>query len=129
MRKFHEARVAGAATVELWGTGEPRREFMHVDDLAAACLFLIEEYEADPHINVGVGQDISISELAEFIAEVVGFSGKLVFDPSKPDGTTRKLLDVSRLASLGWTSTIPLREGIEETYRWYLTVGDRKSAG
>ena len=123
IRKFHEAKESGEASVEIWGTGEPRREFLHVDDLAAACVFLMERYDATEPINVGVGRDISIRELAELIGEVVGFEGELEFDTSKPDGTPRKLLDVSRLTGLGWTSGIPLRDGIEQTYRWYRGKG------
>ncbi len=120
IRRFHEAKTAGAAAVTVWGTGTPRREFLHVDDLADACLFLMREYDDPAIINVGVGEDLSIRELAELVAEVVGYQGRLVFDPSKPDGTPRKLLDVSRLSRLGWRASIPLREGIEQTYRWYL---------
>lgn len=120
IRKFHEAKAAGAASVTVWGTGTPRREFLHVDDLAEAVVFLMESYSAEDIINVGVGEDISIRELAEMIREMVGFEGDLVFDPEKPDGTPRKLLDVSRLHALGWRARIPLRQGIEETYRWFL---------
>ncbi|CAI8785216.1 GDP-L-fucose synthase [Methylocaldum szegediense] len=120
IRKFHEAKWAGAKSVTVWGTGTPRREFLHVDDLAEAVVFLMENYSAEDIINVGVGEDISIRELAETIREIVGFEGDLVFDPEKPDGTPRKLLDVSKLHSLGWRARIPLRQGIEETYRWFL---------
>lgn len=120
IRKFHEARVKGAPEVVVWGTGAPRREFLHVDDLADAAVFLMKHYDGETIINVGVGEDITIRELAEVIREVVGYTGKIVFDPSKPDGTPRKLLDVSRLHALGWKAKIPLREGLEQTYRWYV---------
>jgi GDP-L-fucose synthase len=119
IRKFHEAKEAGADAVEVWGTGTPQREFLHVDDLADACAFLMENYDSGEIVNVGWGKDISIGELAHLIAEVVGFEGELAFDSSKPDGTPRKLLDTSRLSSLGWSPSISLRDGIEETYRWY----------
>jgi GDP-L-fucose synthase len=104
----------------VWGTGTPRREFLHVDDLADATVFALVHYEGQGHLNVGVGEDLSIRDLAELIAEVVGWTGEFAFDPSMPDGTPRKLLDVSRLASLGWKPSIGLREGIGQTYRWYL---------
>lgn len=120
LRKIHEAKEAGAHEVVVWGTGTPRREFLHVDDLAGACRFLIENYDSPEIVNVGCGEDISIRELAELICDVVGFKGKLVFDTSKPDGTPRKLLDVSRLQALGWKPRIPLREGVAQTYAWYL---------
>ncbi len=120
MRKFHEAKAGGAPEVVIWGTGEPRREFLHVDDLADAAVTLMLDYDEPEIVNVGTGEDLTIRELAELVASVIGFTGKLVFDTSKPDGTPRKLLDVSRLRNLGWTPRIPLRSGIEETYRWYL---------
>jgi len=119
IRKFHEARSLGQPTVVVWGTGEPRREFLHVDDLADACSLLAANYDDAGPINVGVGADISIRELAELIAEIVGFAGEIVYDRSKPDGTPRKLLDVSRLAALGWRAKISLRDGLEMTYRWF----------
>ncbi|MGY1711368.1 GDP-L-fucose synthase family protein [Geodermatophilus sp. SYSU D00758] len=119
IRRFHEAREQGASTVTVWGTGTPRREFLHVDDLARACLFLLEHYDRPEPINVGVGEDLSIRELAEVVADVVGYRGDLEFDTSKPDGTPRKLLDVSRLHGLGWRAEIGLREGLEQTYAWY----------
>ncbi len=119
LRKFHEAKVEGAPEVIVWGTGAARREFLHVDDLADACLFLLETYEDPDPINVGVGRDISIAELAELIAEVVGYEGTLSFDTTKPDGTPRKLLDVSRLTTLGWEPKVSLRDGIEHTYSWF----------
>lgn len=120
IRKFHDAKVTWAKSVTVWGTGTPRREFLHVDDLADAAVFLMETYSDEAIINIGVGEDLSIRELAEMIRKVVGFEGDLVFDPEKPDGTPRKLLDVSRLHALGWRERIPLRQGIEETYRWFL---------
>ena len=120
IRKCHEAKVNGDGSVEIWGTGTPRREFLYVDDLADACLFLMEHYEADDIINVGVGKDQSIRELAELVAELVGFEGDLRFDPSQPDGTPLKLLDVSRLTAVGWQARTPLREGVKRTYQWYL---------
>ena len=120
MRKIHEAKVAHASTVEVWGTGRPRREFLHVDDLADAAVFAITRYEGESHLNVGAGEDISIRDLAELIADIVGWEGSLAFDPSMPDGTPRKLLDVSQLSALGWGARIPLREGIRDTYEWFL---------
>jgi GDP-L-fucose synthase len=119
IRKFDEAKESGRSSVTIWGTGSPRREFLHVDDLADACLFLLDNYDSPDPINVGVGEDIAIKELAETIRDVVGFSGELSFDTSKPDGTPRKLLDVSRLAALGWRAKTGLREGISSTYAWY----------
>lgn len=119
IRKFHEARVSSSATVEVWGTGTPRREFLHVDDVADACHFLMQEYSGLEIVNAGWGKDISIAELADLVAKVVGYSGEIVFDRSKPDGTPRKLLDSTRLTELGWTPTIPLREGLEQAYAWY----------
>ena len=120
IRKFHEAKVEGRPHVVVWGTGKPRREFLHVDDLAEAALFLMENYDDEEIVNVGVGEDVSIRELAELIQDVVGFEGEIVFDTTKPDGTPRKLLDVSRLQALGWRAKIPLREGLASTYRWYV---------
>jgi GDP-L-fucose synthase len=119
MRKAHDARVAGDDTLAVWGTGRPRREFLYVEDLADALVFLLQNYSGEQHVNVGTGKDIAIGELAALIAEVVGFSGTLAFDPSKPDGTPRKLLDVSRLSALGWTPSTSLRDGLTATYRWY----------
>jgi GDP-L-fucose synthase len=120
LRKTHEAKARGEDAVEVWGSGRPRREFLHVDDLAEASVFLLENVSEPGPINVGTGRDLTIRELAETIADVVGFEGALRFDPSKPDGTPRKLMDVRRLASLGWSARIGLREGIEATYGWYL---------
>lgn len=120
LRKVHEAKESGQKEVVVWGTGTPKREFLHVDDLADASVHLMEHYDDPEIINVGVGQDLSIRELAETIQDVVGYEGQLTFDTSKPDGTPRKLLDVSRLNTLGWEAKIGLREGLESTYRWYL---------
>ena len=119
IRKFHDAATKGTP-VKLWGTGTPRREFLHVDDMAAACLHLLEHYDGDEHVNVGTGTDVSISELAATVAKVVGYDGPVEWDTSKPDGTHRKLLDVTKLTDLGWTASIPLDEGIADTYRWFL---------
>jgi GDP-L-fucose synthase len=119
IRRFHEAKQSGAAAVTLWGTGTPRREFLHVDDLAAACLHLLEHYDDPSPINVGTGKDLPISELAALVAEVVGYQGELRWDTSKPDGTPRKLLDVSRLEALGWAPAVGLRDGVAATYDWY----------
>jgi GDP-L-fucose synthase len=121
LRKFHEAAAASAPEVTVWGTGTPRREFLHVDDLAAAAVFLMLHYDAPEILNVGTGEDLTIRELAEMMARVTGFQGRLVFDDSKPDGTPRKVLDVSRIHALGWKATIALEPGIAETYRWYLS--------
>jgi GDP-L-fucose synthase len=120
IRRFHEAKVSGQKEVVVWGSGSPRREFLHVDDLADACVFLMKEYQGATTLNVGVGEDVTIRELAEMIKDVVGFEGALTFDTSKPDGTPRKLLDVSRLNGLGWRAKTPLREGVEGTYAWFL---------
>jgi GDP-L-fucose synthase len=120
MRKFHEAAVVGRDEVVVWGTGTPRREFLHVDDLAAACLFLLERYDEPGPINVGVGEDLEIRELAALVAEVTGFTGRTVFDTSKPDGTPRKLLDVSRIKAVGWAPSISLPDGVASTYRWFV---------
>jgi GDP-L-fucose synthase len=119
MRRFHEARESGAADVTIWGTGTPRREFLHVDDLAEACVFVMNEYRDGGILNVGTGEDVTIRELAEMIKDVVGFRGEIRFDTTKPDGTPRKLLDVSRLSGLGWKAKTPLREGIEGVYAWF----------
>ncbi len=119
MRKFHEAREAGRSEVVVWGSGTPRREFLHVDDLADACLFLMRRYDDDLHVNVGTGSDLTIRELAETLRDVVAPGLEIVFDPSKPDGMPQKLLDVSRLHDLGWRHSIDLRDGIETTYAWY----------
>jgi len=121
IRKFHEAKIQKKQRVVVWGTGEPRREFMHADDLADAALYLMQNYDDEEIINVGVGEDISIRELAELIRDVVGYVGAVVFDKSKPDGAPRKLLDVSRLHDMGWRAKISLRDGIEQTYAWFLS--------
>ena len=120
IRKFHEAKERVDDKVVVWGTGSPRREFLYVDDMAAACVFVMNRDGYTDMVNIGVGEDVRISDLARLVGEVVGFEGEIVFDPGKPDGTPRKLLDVSRLQALGWSAKTGLREGIEETYRWYL---------
>jgi GDP-L-fucose synthase len=119
IRRFHEAKLTGADQVTIWGSGTPRREFLHVDDLASALVFLLENYDSPDTVNVGTGIDVTIRELAETIADVVGWEGRLAFDTSKPDGTPRKLLDVSRLRGLGWAPSLSLRDGVESTYRWF----------
>lgn len=119
IRRYDEAVQSGASTVENWGTGSPRREFLHVDDMAAACLYLMENYDGPSQINVGTGSDVSIKELASIVADAVGYHGGMTWDTSKPDGTPQKLLDVSRLAKAGWTASIPLSEGIRQTVEWY----------
>ena len=120
IRRFHEAQASGQPQVTIWGTGSPRREFLHVDDLARACLFLLENYDSDQIINVGTGQDVAISALADMIRQVVAPQVELVYDTSKPDGTPRKLLDVSRIHALGWQHQIALADGIRSTYQWFL---------
>jgi len=119
LRKVHEAKIANAREVTVWGTGTPRREFLHVADLAGACRFLLENYNSPEIVNVGCGEDVTIRELATLVCEVVGFTGELVFDTTKPDGTPRKLLDTGKLTALGWRPRIALREGLAETYAWY----------
>ncbi|MBC6417025.1 MAG: GDP-L-fucose synthase [Rhodospirillales bacterium] len=119
LRKAHEARLAGDTTLAVWGSGKPRREFMHVDDLSDALIYLLETYSGEEHVNVGVGIDVSIRELAETVCKAVGLEAELVFDPAKPDGTPRKLMDVSRLTAMGWTAKIGLEEGIGQTYDWF----------
>lgn len=120
MRRFHDAKVNGDDSVTVWGTGSPRREFLHVDDLADAVLFLMQNYSDEEAVNIGVGEDISIKDVAEMVKGVVGFEGDLVFDRTKPDGTPRKLLDVSKLNSLGWVAKTPLQDGLKTTYQWFL---------
>lgn len=120
LRKAHDAKQAGAASFEIWGTGTPRREFLHVDDMADACVYLMKTYSDDPHVNVGSGSDIAIGELAELVAQVVGFEGSVVRDETKPDGTMRKLMDSSRLYATGWRPKVELRDGIEGAYRDFL---------
>ena len=124
IRKFHDAKIAGAAAVVIWGTGSPRREFLHVDDLADACVFLMDRYSGAAHLNVGTGEDLSIRELAEMVRSIVYPEASLAFDTSKPDGMPRKLLDVSRLHALGWRHHLSLPGGIEATYRWFLEHQD-----
>jgi GDP-L-fucose synthase len=120
LRKAHVAKQEGKRELVVWGSGKPRREFLHVDDLAAACLFLLEKYDSPEIVNIGCGEDISIRELAELICDIVGFNGELAWDTAKPDGTPRKLLDVSKIHALGWRHQISFREGIARTYRWFL---------
>lgn len=122
IRKFHEAKATGQSHVVVWGTGTPRREFLHVDDLADACIYLMEKFHAKtvgPFLNIGTGEDLPIKELAQLIRQTVGFTGKIVFDSTKPDGTPRKVLDVSKTDRLGWKASIGLKDGIEQTYRWF----------
>jgi GDP-L-fucose synthase len=128
VRKVHEAKRAGAPKVNVWGTGNPRREFLYVDDLAAALIFLLEHYSEEAPINVGTGTDVTIRELAQLIADTIGFRGELQFDPSKPDGSPQKLLDVSRLTRLGWVARTSLSQGIAATYAWYLESATRLRA-
>jgi GDP-L-fucose synthase len=120
IKKFHETKINNLPSVEIWGTGKPQREFLHVDDLADACLFLMNEYEGNQPINVGFGKDISIAELAVLIADVVGYSGDIVYNSAMPDGTPRKLLDITKLVALGWRPRIELEDGIRSTYQWYV---------
>ena len=128
LRRCHEAKVSGSATMEIWGTGTPRREFLHSDDLADAALFALRNYEGEEHLNVGTGTDLTIRELAELIAETVGWRGGLVFDDTKPNGMPRKLLDVSSLAQLGWTARVDVRAGLALTYRSFLESAESATA-
>lgn len=128
LRKFHEAKANGDASVTVWGSGSPKREFLHSDDLALACLFLLESYDAEIPINVGTGIDVSIKGLADLVGEVVGFTGKIEWDSSKPDGTPRKLLDTSRLRDLGWKPSITLEAGLQDTYEWFLSNQEQSLA-
>jgi GDP-L-fucose synthase len=121
IRRFHEAKLSEAPSVTVWGSGKPLREFLHVDDLASASLLLLDKYDDDVAVNVGSGEEISISELAKLISEVIGYSGEIEFDSTKPDGTPRKLLENSRLSALGWTPKVSLRDGIKTTYEWFLS--------
>ena len=125
IRKIHEAKLAAAPYVTLWGTGTPRREFLFVDDLADACLFLMQTYSGEDFVNIGVGRDIAIAEFAALVADVIGYQGRFVYDAAKPDGTPRKLVDVSRLNALGWHAKTSLRDGLASTYAWYLDNTDR----
>jgi GDP-L-fucose synthase len=120
LRKFHEAKLAGAPTVTVWGSGKPRREFLHVDDCAAACLYLMEHYDGEEIVNIGVGEDLTIAELAATVKKVVGYAGEIVYDAGKPDGTPRKLVDTTKINGLGWRAAIPLEAGIRSTYEWFL---------
>jgi GDP-L-fucose synthase len=129
IRKFHDARLAGAKDVSIWGTGTPRREFLHVDDLASACTYLVSHYSDAQHVNIGTGEDLSIKELAELVRVVVYPDSRLVFDSTKPDGMPRKLLDVSRLHSLGWRHQVQLTEGVRTTYEWFLANHDTIRTG
>jgi GDP-L-fucose synthase len=128
IRKFHEAKVEGKPYVTLWGTGSPRREFLHVDDLAEACYFLMENYNEKGLVNIGIGEDISIKDLAELVKDIVGFEGELQWDTTKPDGTPRKLLNVDKLNKLGFTARIGLREGIQSVYKEFAASYDEKYA-
>lgn len=125
IRKFHEAKVSGQDKVEVWGTGEPKREFLHVSDLASACLFLMKRYNDPEIINIGSGQEVTIAELAALIGKIVGFKGAITFNSAMPDGTARKFLDISRLSSLGWHNQVSLEDGINETYTWFLENAGR----
>jgi GDP-L-fucose synthase len=129
IRKCHEARLRGAPELVVWGTGQPRREFLHVDDCADACLHLMAVHDGEDFVNIGVGEDVSIAALAELVKDVVGFKGAIVYDTSKPDGTPRKLVDVTRIRALGWQARIGLEEGVRSTYRWFLeNLGDARLA-
>jgi GDP-L-fucose synthase len=125
IRRFHEAKIAGSPSVTVWGTGRPRREFLAVDDLADACVFVMKHYSGDEFVNVGTGEDVTIAEFAQLVAEVVGYAGTISFDASRPDGTPRKLLDVTKLSALGWRAKIPLRVGLEVTYADFVAGGGR----
>jgi len=128
LRKFHEAKLRGAPEVAVWGSGRPRREFLHVDDMADACVFVMRHYDSSEIINIGCGEDVSIAEAAERVRETVGYQGRVVFDRGYPDGTPRKLLDVSKLRELGWSPSIPLDRGLADTYAWFLeNAGERHS--
>ena len=126
IRRFHEAKVADAPAVAIWGTGTPRREFLHVDDFADACVFILNNYSSPEFLNIGVGQDMTIAEFAQIVADVIGYQGKIAYDASKPDGTPRKLVDVSRLSALGWKARIPLREGLARAYADFLAHPTRE---
>lgn len=126
IRRFHEAKITNASTVIVWGTGTPRREFLYVDDFADACVFVLKNYSGSQFINIGLGKDLTIAEFARTVAEVVGFRGKIVYDASKPDGTPRKLVDVSRLSAMGWKAKVSLREGLGKAYAAFLTDAVRE---
>jgi GDP-L-fucose synthase len=119
IRKFHDAKEKGKPTVEIWGTGTPLREFLHVDDMADACVFLMENYNGEEHVNIGTGEEVSIKQLAETVKEIIGYKGQLLFNSDKPDGTPRKLTDITKLHDLGWKHSINLKEGIEDSYKWF----------
>lgn len=119
IRKFHEAKEEGKPSVEVWGTGTPLREFLHVDDMADACIFLMENYNGEEHVNIGTGEEVSIKQLAETVKEIIGYKGQLLFNSDKPDGTPRKLTDITKLHELGWKHSINLKEGIEDSYKWF----------
>jgi GDP-L-fucose synthase len=119
IRKFHEAKVSGAPTVELWGTGTPLREFLYVDDMADACVFLLENYSGEQHVNIGTGKEVTIKELAETVQKAVGYEGEIVWNKDMPDGTPRKLTDVTKLHGLGWTHKVELEEGVGLAYQWF----------
>jgi GDP-L-fucose synthase len=127
IRRFHEAKVAQSPSVTVWGTGTPRREFLAVDDLADACVFVVKHYSGDEFVNVGTGEDVTIAKFARLVAEIVGYTGRLMFDTSRPDGMPRKVLDVSKLSALGWRAKTPLREGLEAAYADFLVNGGRRS--
>jgi GDP-L-fucose synthase len=129
IRRFHDAKISGAPEVTLWGTGTPRREFLHVDDLASAACLLMDTYDGRDALNVGTGEDLTIAELAELVARVTRYSGRIRFDPSRPDGMARKLLDVSRIHALGWKARIPIEEGVASTYEWYCAHAAASVAG
>lgn len=129
IRKAHEAKISGAPTITVWGTGTPRREFLHADDCADALVFLLKTYSDDEHINVGSGEDVTILELTRLVCDVVGFKGEIVHDLSKPDGTPRKLMSADKLRAMGWSPRIGLRAGLEQTYAWFLATVDRGAAG
>jgi GDP-L-fucose synthase len=128
LAKIHHAKVTGAADVEIWGTGTPRREFLHVDDLADALVFLLQNYSGEQQVNIGWGKEVTIAELAKLIAEVVGFKGAFRFATDKPDGVPRKVLDVTRLSAMGWQPRIPLREGLAHAYQWYVEYAAERAA-
>ena len=120
IRKFHEAKVNGEPSVTVWGSGKPLREFLHVDDCAAACLYLMDHYDGEDIVNIGVGEDLSIADLAALVKQVVGYEGEIIYDASKPDGTPRKLVDVTRINGLGWRAGISLEDGVRGTYEWFV---------
>jgi GDP-L-fucose synthase len=126
LARFHAAKQAGAPSVTVWGTGTPRREFLYVDDFADACVFVLENYSAEAHLNVGTGEDVTIAEFARQVAEVTGYEGRIEYDRSRPDGTPRKLLDVSKLTNMGWRARTPLRDGLDRTYRDFLAGGGKR---